>query len=66
MQKAKRKIKNFILKSITWVASILFLLSACALDSESMIPSIVLLVSMGWLALFIYANSEWIEGAEEW
>ena len=66
VRKFKRKAHNFILKSITYVAFVLFLLSACAVDSESWIPTIVLFVSMSWLSLFAYANGEWMEGVEEW
>lgn len=56
MQKAKRKIKNFILKTITCIAGILFFVSACAIDSPSWIPTIICVVCMIWLGLFAYAN----------
>ena len=57
-RKFKRKAHNFILKSITWIAGILFLLSACAIDSPSWIPTIVCVVSMAWLGVFAYANRD--------
>ena len=58
MQKGKRKrnIKNIILKSIMSVIGFICLLSACALDSPSWIPTIVFSITFGILALFAYAN----------
>ena len=56
MQKAKIKIKNFILKSITSIAGFIWL--ACALDSKSYIPTSVGVISGVWLVLFAYANSK--------
>lgn len=56
MQKAKRKIKNFILKTITWLAGSMFFVSASAVDSESYFPTIICLICMAWLGLFAYAN----------
>ncbi len=51
------KIRNFVLKSITWFFVILALLSACALDSEAWwIPSTAFVVSMCWLIPFGFAN----------
>jgi|GEM_PF-2495465 len=61
MRKAKGKIKNFILKTITYFAALLFLVSACAVDSPSWIPTIVCCVCMIWLTLFAYANSDYFE-----
>ena len=52
--------KNFILKFITWVAGILFILSAGSLDSGNWIPTITLIISGIWLALFGLANG-WFE-----
>lgn len=50
------KIKNIILKIITYIMTVLFILSLIALDSESIIPFITLVLSGGWLALVGYAN----------
>lgn len=51
--------KNIILKGITGVAFVLFLLSASCLDSENfMPPMIVMLVSFAWLALMAEANKK--------
>lgn len=55
----KKNIKNKILKATAWIMGILFLVSACALDSDSWIPHIVCMVSLLWLALFAYANGQW-------
>lgn len=57
-RKFKRKAHNFILKSITYAAFIMFLVSACAIDSPSWIPTIVCVVCMAWLGLFGYANRD--------
>ena len=44
----------------TRIMAILAILSVCAAESESWIPAIVLLVSMTWLGLFVFANGEWV------
>lgn len=51
-----RKIKNAILKSMAWAMGLIFLISACAIDSPSWVPTILCVVSAAWLALFAYAN----------
>ena len=58
-QKRKlHKIRIAILKAITWIAGILFIISVCALDSEDItIPVMVMLASGLWLALIGLANS---------
>lgn len=59
MQKRKRKnkIKNFVLKTVTSIAGIIFVLSICALDSPNFVlPVVCLLVSGLWLAVFSWAN----------
>lgn len=50
--------KNKILKGITAVAAVLFLISVCFLDSESNVPCIVCVVCLVWIALFMIANRE--------
>lgn len=66
-RKFKRKAHNFILKTITSVAFILFFVSACAVDSPSWIPTIVYMICMAWLAVFAYANGMMDDyGDEEW
>lgn len=61
MSKTERKIRNFILKTNTWLCAILCPFSACFVDSESMIPMILLGFSSAWLFLFYYANKDRIE-----
>ena len=59
MQKRKRKnkIKNFVLKTVTWIAGIVFVLSILSLDSPNFVlPVVCLMVSMLWLAVFSWAN----------
>lgn len=48
--------KKIILKTTAAIMGILFILSGCALDSDSWIPYIVCYGSGAWLALFAYAN----------
>lgn len=55
-RKLKRKIKNFILKSITTFFAILFIFCACCLDSQSNIFYIGCIVSLLWLVPFGIAN----------
>lgn len=50
--------KNIILKTITAIATLLAILSACALDSDTYIPYAVLIGCMVWLGLFLYVNRE--------
>lgn len=57
----KRTRKNKILKIIVYINLIIFLTSACMIDSASWIPSIVCVVTGGYLTLFIYANNGFYE-----
>ena len=71
MQKNKRKriarkIKHFILKGFTLFMLVVFILSVSALDSESWLPVITTVVSMGWLVLFAWANNWFYEERGEW
>lgn len=55
--KTSRKIKRIILKSITWIMGLIFILSICALDSEAFyIPLITMGISGAWLYLMAWAN----------
>ncbi len=60
MKRRLKKVRRFILISITWIMGIICLLSVCALDSPSWIPTIALAVSMAWLIPFGFANG-WFE-----
>ena len=58
MKKKLNKIRIAILKVITFIAGISFVMSVSALDGvEITIPVIVMLVSGLWLALIGIANS---------
>lgn len=52
--------KNKVLKAIAYIVGTLWIISACAIDSESWIPTIVCAVCTAYLALFSYANN-WFE-----
>ena len=52
----RNKVKNTILKIITYLMAILFILSLIALDSENIIPIISLATSGTWLFLIGLAN----------
>lgn len=52
--------KNRILKLWAYTNFILFLFFACAIDSESWIPTIIVCITGAKLALFGYANN-WFE-----
>lgn len=55
--------KNKILKAITWVASLVFILSACALDTQgTYLPHIICSVCLAWLLAFVLINREVING----
>ena len=59
-QKRKlHKIRIAMLKAITWIAGILFIIGACSLDSEDItIPVMVMLASGLWLTLIMFANDK--------
>lgn len=60
MRRKKIKIKNVILKALAYSAGIVAMVSACAVDSESPLPAVTLVVSVGYLLLFALANG-WVE-----
>ena len=52
------KIRIAILKAITWIAGILFIIGACSLDSADITIPVILTVGGGsWLALISIANN---------
>lgn len=53
--------KNIILKIVGYINFIICMTAACAIDSDSWIPFIVMCITGGYLALFAYAN-DWFEG----
>lgn len=50
--------KNNILKTITAISVIMVFAGMCGADSDSLIPSALMLAGMAWLALFRYANKQ--------
>ena len=48
--------KNNILKSMTLTAFITFLMAWMKVDSPTIVPLIVAMISFGWMALYIYVN----------
>ena len=55
-RKFKRDLKNFILKSITFLSTLAFLFGAMALDSHSNLPYILCVAALTWLVPFVYVN----------
>ncbi len=54
------RIKNFVLKAITYFAGAVCLLSALSLDSPTWVPTITMCISGAWLVLYGIANN-WFE-----
>ena len=52
----RHRFKDRLLKAITAVMAILFILSASALDSVSPVPAAVCFVSVSWLCLVTVAT----------
>lgn len=53
----KMKISKMIVKAITVIMAVMFVLAACAADSEAWLPVfVVLLISGSWLAVVAWAN----------
>ena len=48
--------KNKILKTITGIMAVLFILAASAVDENTYIPHIICAVSEAWFVLFLLAN----------
>ena len=53
--------KNKILKAWAYLNLIAWCIAACAIDSDSWIPTIIVGITTVWLTLFAYAN-DWFEG----
>lgn len=53
-----KKLKNIILKAITFIAVMVWVVSGCCLDSENWTPFLIgMLVSSLWILVFSIANS---------
>ena len=51
-----RSLHDRVIIAINYLAGTLAVVSACAVDSETWIPTIVLAGCLGWFGLFMYAN----------
>lgn len=51
-----RKVKNIVIKTITYISGIVFMISVCSVDSESWIPIAPMIVSGLWLTVYAYCN----------
>lgn len=68
VKKATKKRFNMhdcILKSTTVIAVLGFIVSACAIDSKSLIFAIVCFICELWIILFISANKEKLNKMEK-
>ncbi len=55
----RRRVKNTIIKTVTAIMAILFILSAGCLDTPNTnVPIIVCFISEAWLLLFVLANAK--------
>ena len=52
----KRKIRKMFVKIMTAICGLVAIISGAMLDSESLIPVFVFLISMIWIALFCINN----------
>ena len=50
-----------ILKAITYIMAIVFIMSVCMIDTDSYIIFVPLIISGGWLFLIYLANKDWLE-----
>jgi len=51
--------KNIVLETIAAIVITLWMLSACAMDSDSLIPPVLNICCTLYLMLFSYANNWW-------
>lgn len=55
----RRRVKNAVIKTVTAIMTILFILSAGCLDTPNTnVPIIMCFVSVTWLLLFVLANAK--------
>jgi hypothetical protein len=53
-----------ILKAVTAIMALIFMVSVCSLDNPSWLPTIAMIVSFAWLALYGAANGYFEVGAD--
>jgi hypothetical protein len=54
-------VKNFILKSITFIAAVALIIGTSLLDSESNAPAYVVIAAMAWTTIFCLVNQKTIK-----
>lgn len=52
--------KNKILTTITKIMALVFIVCACALDSDTYIPHIICAICEVWFVLMLVANKDYI------
>lgn len=57
-ERLRKKLHNKVLWGITYIAVLLFTISMSAMDSNTYIPVVVMILSLAWLLLFSLANEE--------
>lgn len=62
-RRRRKRIKNWVLRFAAYLNGCVFLISACAIDSDSWVPFFVCFVSMLYLFLFGMANG-WFDEEE--
>lgn len=60
IRKRSSKWKNRILKSITLLAVILSCVMAVMIESEFIVIPILLILSLLWIAVFVYVNEDYL------
>lgn len=60
-----RKMIRFAANAFTWAVFMVFILSILALDNESWVPTIALILSGGWLTLVAWVNDWMCSGIDE-
>lgn len=68
-KRRKMRIKRMMIRAVanafTWGMILVFILSILALDSESWLPTITLIISGGWLTLVAWVNDWLYSGTED-
>ena len=65
MKKKAFKIYKAFIDTFTVAVGIVLMVSICALDSDSWIPTIAFVASLGWLTLYAWTHGWLGEGGEE-
>ena len=60
-----RRMRNFCLRAWTLLNFVAWMAAICAIDSDSMVPFIVLCATSAWLALYGWANDWQTDSYEE-